>query len=99
MTLSHGATSVVLMDRPGSLNPFFTQYGCNSFYPNVAVYLDDAATDSVDDTCPLVSNMKPTGFLSAFNGQSRSGTWTLTVSDLSELDAGQLTGVQLYLSP
>lgn len=91
VTLTHDSTTVFLLNRVGVAEN--DQYGCE--IDNVAVYLDDGAPDTIQDWCPpqpLIGVFSPAGSLADFNGQDRSGTWTLTVSDLSEGDTGYLTG-------
>jgi len=95
-------TTVVLMDRPGILNPSY-QAGCpntNPGYPlgtpmSVAILFDDEAADSVTDTCPLVGPLRPQDALSAFDNKTRAATWTLRVYDLVAGDTGTLTGFAL----
>ena len=89
ITLTHGATTVVLMNRPGGV-----LIGCDQ--DDIQAYLDDEATFSVDDECPLIGEFTPHEPLSAFDGASFAGTWTLSIWDQSELDTGNLTGFFLW---
>ncbi len=91
VSLTHDAsgTSVVLIDRPGV--PAST-YGCSG--NNIAVVLDDEASDPVEDACasdPAIGGtLIPTNALSAFDGLELSGGWTLNVSDHAGSDIGTL---------
>ena len=53
---------------------------------------DEAVLTSIP--CPLTGNQtaRPQNPLSAFDGQSSTGTWTLTVTDNATEDGGSLTG-------
>jgi subtilisin-like proprotein convertase family protein len=59
---------------------------------------DEAATFTFP--CPPTNNVtvQPQNPLSAFDGQSSAGTWTLTVRDNSNEDGGALTGWGLYFN-
>ena len=89
--LRHEGSGVelVLVDRPGV--PAST-YGCSG--DDVAVVLDDEAAAAVETRCtgsPAISgSLRPNQPLSAFDGLSFDGQWTLTVSDAVGEDAGTL---------
>ena len=90
-------TSVVIIDRPGV--PATTN-GCSG--DNIDAVLDDQASSPVETQCsgtpPAISGtFQPNNPLSAFNGQSLDGTWTLNVADLAGQDTGTL--VQWCLVP
>jgi subtilisin-like proprotein convertase family protein len=91
MVLNHGGTNVTLIDRPGV--PAST-YGCSG--DNIVAKLDDGASSPVENQCasgsPTINGtFSPNQALSAFNGQSGNGTWTLTVYDhYTSADAGAL---------
>lgn len=59
---------------------------------------DDNATPGALP-CPPIGGgtYQPQTALSAFNGQSAVGTWTLTVTDGANIDGGSLTGWGLQL--
>lgn len=92
MTLSHGATTVAVLDRPGV--PASTN-GCSA--NDVAVTADDEGADgTIESACagtpPAVAGTRtPNEALSAFDGQDFAGNWTLTVSDNVGIDTGSLT--------
>lgn len=59
---------------------------------------DEAATSVLAGTPPFAGNFRPEQALTAFDGNSAAGTWTLTINDLKAGDAGQLLGWTLELS-
>ncbi|MCB0207988.1 MAG: proprotein convertase P-domain-containing protein [Anaerolineae bacterium] len=80
-------THIVLVDLPHN-NP-----SCNG--QNVKATLDDEAALSVDNECStntpsIEGQFKPDTDLSAFDGETLSGTWRLTASDNGLLDTGTL---------
>ena len=90
--LSHGGTTVVLIDRPGYIDSDsgFDNDGFN-------VTLDDEGTggaiEDVDSPAGVVSppSFTPNEALSAFDGMDLAGDWTIEVSDSDVNDTGQLT--------
>lgn len=106
ITLTNGSTSVVLVDRPGV--PDFSVFG---WAYNIAgdYTFDDAASTTwqnanggvQDDFLTLASGSSwaPENPLSAFNGQSVAGTWTLTISDNATIDTGGISGWTLTAVP
>ncbi|MCB0457059.1 MAG: proprotein convertase P-domain-containing protein, partial [Flavobacteriaceae bacterium] len=88
---SPGGTSVTIVDQPGSP---VTVDGCPG--QNMVVTLDDEATLPIEDECgagvPSISGtFTPNNPLSAFDGESTLGTWTITVTDaFPALDDGVL---------
>ncbi len=98
-TLTHEdtGTSVTLMDRPGV--PAGT-FGCGD--NDVSASFDDASGNPVELECsatpPAIGgDVQPQFPLSAFDGESITGTWTLNANDNAGQDTGQLT--QLCLVP
>ncbi len=91
ISVSHGGTTVVLMDRPGVPNSTF---GCNR--NNIDCTFDDQSTNgTVEDVCNNTSptytgDYKPEGSLAVFNTMDPSGVWTLFVSDAETPDPGTL---------
>lgn len=98
MTLSHNSTNVTVIDRPGV--PAST-YGCSG--DNIVATLDDEASQPVENQCagstPTINGtFTPNNALSAFDGQSSTGTWTLTVNDYyTSADAGTLNSWSLEI--
>ncbi|RZK24775.1 MAG: T9SS type A sorting domain-containing protein, partial [Flavobacterium sp.] len=68
---------------------------------NVNAVFDDAGNTLVCATNPAITGVIiPAQALSAFNGQSSAGVWTLTVSDNANGDGGQITSWGLnFCSP
>lgn len=82
---------VVTLKSPANTTVTLWTRICNS-EDNFAVNFDDAATPGALP-CPPVGGgtYQPNQVLSAFNGQNQQGTWTLTISDMANLDGGSLT--------
>ncbi|MBI2398557.1 MAG: DUF11 domain-containing protein [Xanthomonadales bacterium] len=91
-TLTHGAVTRALIDRPGYTGSGF---GCSA--NDIAVTADDEGPDgTIEAACnaapPAVGGVRtPNETLAAFDGQDFSGTWTLTASDLAGGDNGNIT--------
>jgi subtilisin-like proprotein convertase family protein len=90
-TVSKGASSSIIIDRPGV--PAATN-GCNG--DNIDVTMDDASAVLVENQCnaapPAISGVdKPNNPINTvFNGQSLAGTWNLKVVDAANQDTGSL---------
>lgn len=87
---SPAGTVVTIFDRPGV--PAST-FGCNG--DNILATLDDEAGNQVEIQCagsvPTINGtFIPNNLLSAFDGESTLGNWTLTVSDVVTPDPGTL---------
>jgi subtilisin-like proprotein convertase family protein len=93
MVLTHQntGTAVTIIDRPGV--PAST-YGCSG--DDILATLNDEAAAPVENQCaggtPTINGtFSPNSALSAFDGESSSGTWQLTVTDhYTSADAGTL---------
>ena len=102
MTLqSPAGTQIVLLDRPGLplVNPNF---GCLD--DNFDITFDDGSTTDLENFCPgttpwLVGSAAPATALTAFNGESTLGTWTLTVSDNEADDLGDIIDWEIITTP
>lgn len=82
--------SVILLDRPGGQGE---EIGCNG--DNVRATFTDESGDPAEDQCnaspPAVYGfLSPTQVLSAFDGDSIGGTWSINVSDNEGGDTGML---------
>ncbi|RMA56802.1 HYR domain-containing protein [Ulvibacter antarcticus] len=91
-------TVVVLIDQMGVPA---TAFGCSS--DNLLVTIDDEATDPIEDACdagPPAATGPYIGqeALSAFDGESTLGDWTLNVSDNAGGDTGTINGWGLVYS-
>ena len=90
--VSAGGTSVAIVDNPGTA----TETGCGSGEDNMpGVFLDDeadAANTAENGPFPFVAatHYVPNNPLSAFDGQSVTGDWTLSVTDAGAGDATAL---------
>ena len=96
---SPGGTTVTLLDRPGFTGSGF---GCSS--NDMDVVFSDAASVDPETSCPagppwLSGPVLPFSPLSAFDGESTVGTWTLTVSDNAGGDTGQIVNWSLIPTP
>lgn len=90
-TLSHNATDVIIFNRPGRTGG--NDQGCGG--DNIDTLLDDSAALPVEDQClasiPTIDGTySPNNPLSAFNGQSMNGTWSLNITDNVKQDVGTL---------
>ncbi|MEA2154623.1 MAG: extracellular elastinolytic metalloproteinase [Solirubrobacteraceae bacterium] len=94
MTLTSPAlTTVTLMNGAGS-SPSFPSGASGDDLVNL-VFDDNAATPiaSIDPLAPgpFSGSFRPVGLLSSFDGENRSGTWTLHLSDrFAAADSGTL---------
>lgn len=95
-------TTLTLLDRPGVPA---SNFGCGDDDLHV-VFDDEAATSasSLEARCAGASpwfdgRARPAQALSAFDGQSPVGTWTLRVSDAATPDAGSVTAWSLAPAP
>lgn len=98
VSVSHGGTSVTLMDQPGV--PAST-FGCSG--NNISANFSDAGGGTVEAVCPatdpvLNGTFQAVTSLSAFDGLDASGNWTLSISDNASGDTGSLTEWCLNLS-
>jgi len=92
ITLKHEntGTSVTLMDRPGVPA---SGAGCGG--DNITATFSDEGGTPVEGKCnpaiPAISGtLQPQDPLSAFDGETMAGTWTLSISDSGASDAGAL---------
>lgn len=97
-TLTRGATTIVLIDRPGAA----TEAACGDGSDNYpGIFLDDeGGSGDIESSFPFVSRQSytPAEALSVFDGQSISGDWTLTVTDGGEGDATSINEWQLLFN-
>jgi subtilisin-like proprotein convertase family protein/uncharacterized protein YvpB len=91
-SLTHQETgsSATLIDRPGIPK---SENGCGE--DNIGTILDDEITGPVKNKCSNVAAAisgiyRPEESLSIFDGERITGAWTLTVSDHSQGDAGNM---------
>lgn len=99
--LSHEATTVVVIDRPGfpDSNP---QFGFDN--DGFDVLLDDEGTggaiETIDSAGGVVSppGYVPNNPLSAFDGMDKQGLWTLEAADFVGSDSGTITAWSLQFA-
>jgi len=98
--------TVTLISPTGTLVQLVNRPCTNAALNNAVATFDDAGVALVCGNNPAISGVvKPVQVLSAFNGQSSTGTWTLRVLDSANLDGGAINswslnvcGVQVPLS-
>ena len=81
-------TTVTLSSRRGSAGDNFTG----------TAFDDQAATTIAAGTAPFTGSFRPDSPLSAFNGKSPTGTWTLKAVDGAGTDVGTIVGFELRLA-
>jgi len=105
ITLEHGGTSVVVVNRPGV--PEFSGFGWGYNLDGDYVFDDSAGVTwddvngGVQDSSLLIAEGSYLGenLLSAFNGMDVMGDWTLTISDNASLDSGSLSSWGISVIP
>lgn len=98
MTLrSPAGTTVTLMNRPGAGS---TGSNADNFTGTI---LDDEATRTIESIvaadAPHTGRWRPDQALSAFDGESLAGAWTLHVTDFASQDTGAVSSYGLSLPP
>lgn len=99
LTHDDTGTTSVLMDRPGVPCEFC---GCGN--DDIDAVLNDEASSLVEDECAdssptIFGEFRPNEALSAFDGESLAGTWTLHIVDDIESSQGDLIGWTLIAGP
>ncbi|RAK23610.1 putative secreted protein (Por secretion system target) [Flavobacterium aquaticum] len=86
---SIGRPEIVLFNQPC--------VGADASYPDIQAVLDDSGQDvTCSPSSPVVGGtVKPFQSLSALNGLSADGTWTLNVLDVGNQDGGTINSVSL----
>ncbi len=106
LDISHtwvGDLSATLESPEGTIVQLFGEPDCQE--DNMLVSFDDSATNTADDFLVSCDNTgtaisgtyQPTQPLSAFNGESATGTWTLTINDGADQDGGTINAWSLGL--
>jgi len=83
-------TEVLLVGNRGGIGDDFgtrNQTGQPVLY---TTFDDEQATSIINASAPFAGNFRPEVGLSAFDGKSAAGNWTLRLQDTKELDAGAL---------
>lgn len=101
-------TSITLMDRPGVPQVSTVGFSADNFgnpTTGVPFFWDDEAANIYDS--PAVAspgitnptgNWRPEQLLSAFDGKTKAGTWTLLVSDRAAGDTGPVLQWSLHFT-
>lgn len=96
LTSPTGTTVNLMVNTGGSgdnLNDMFNDEATASIETH-----NGTATDSVTVPPPYAHSFKPTGILSAFDGQNAQGTWSLIICDSVASDTGGFTRADLYIT-
>lgn len=87
--ISPTGTEVLLINRRGGSGDNFGVPGGSP--PSQNTILDDEASSLISaGVAPFVGSFRPDNPLSAFDGQSANGAWTLRIVDTTPLNYGQL---------
>lgn len=88
-------TIVTLMNQPGGVNNSGDNF-CNTTLD------DESAGGSIQGITPgqnpYTGSFQPASPLSAFDGQTPNGTWTVNISDRGAVDAGNLRAFSLIIT-
>lgn len=88
ISLSHGDTTITLMDRPGVPT---SSRGCRK--DHMEATFDDSSSRPVETECAgsgyaIAGSVRPDDNLSVFNGSVAQGEWVITISDNNGNDTG-----------
>ncbi len=89
--------SAVLISPAGTQVQLFRGVGGGSANLSGTILDDEAATAIANGSAPFTGSYRPTGSLSAVDGQNAAGVWQLRISDNGFGDSGSLTGWSLEL--
>jgi hypothetical protein len=99
--LTHGVTSVDLLNRVGQVNPSDPGYNDNGF----KILLDDSVLSEIHtygdraDNSAVTGTWNPDGgLLSTFNGMDAAGNWTLTLFDKASGNLSQVNEWRLDIT-
>ena len=95
ITLTHSYDSdldIFLISPSGARVELSTDNGGSGNNYTDTVFDDGATGPITSGTAPFTGSFKPEGLLSAFNGFSANGIWTLEISDDASVDTGALAG-------
>ena len=101
VTLTHTYDSdlrITLTSPTGTTVTLFNRRGGSGDNLTNTRFDDEAGTAIANGVAPFNGTYRPDGLLSAFDGQSTKGTWTLRVTDNATFDVGRLTGWSLTAS-
>jgi subtilisin-like proprotein convertase family protein len=87
-----------VLKSPNGTQVTLFQNPCGDAANNIDATFDDYGDALVCGSNPAITGfVAPSSALSAFNGQSPQGTWTLTVSDNAAQDGGQIVSWALVI--
>ncbi len=96
--ISHGGTTVTIMDRPGVPG---STYGCSNDNFSGTRLDDEGTGGTIESQCAAnlssPPNYTPNNPMSAFDGMDSAGAWTITVFDSVSADGGTLNSWSLYI--
>jgi subtilisin-like proprotein convertase family protein len=88
---------VFLVSPQGTRVELFTDVGGSNDNFTNTVLDDEYALPVSSRTAPFTGRFRPEGLLSALDGQSSAGVWTLEITDDTPVDSGTLQSWQLEL--
>ena len=99
LELTHDYLSdlIISLTSPSGTTVVLTSNSCGDFQ-DINTTFDDDANPFVcgsGNGAAINGTVKPLGALSAFNGETLQGEWTLTIEDTAASDGGELTGFSL----
>ncbi|MBN2023279.1 MAG: proprotein convertase P-domain-containing protein [Pirellulales bacterium] len=101
LNISHTYTSdleVYLIGPDGTRVQLFANVGGSGNNFTNTTLDDQAATSIAGASAPFSGTFRPEGLLSAFNGKSANGVWTLEITDNWTYDQGTLNSWSLQIS-
>ncbi|MBN9119279.1 MAG: S8 family serine peptidase [Planctomycetes bacterium] len=101
VTLTHTYDSdltITLTSPAGAVVTLFGGRGKDGDNLNGTTFDDEAAAAIANGAAPFAGAFRPDGLLSAFDGASAKGVWTLRVTDGAAKDGGKLTGWSLVVA-
>ncbi|MEJ5165507.1 MAG: S8 family serine peptidase [Thermoanaerobaculia bacterium] len=93
-----GDLDIYLISPTGTRVELSTDNGSSGDNYVNTVFDDEASTPITSGTAPFTGSFKPEGLLSALDGESAQGTWTLEVSDDAGGDTGTLNGWSITIT-
>ena len=96
-----GDLQVRLLGPDGTLVPVISNVGAGGNNFCQTLLDDDSTGGSIQTTgsAPYTGSFKPNAALSAFDGKSAAGTWTLQVQDFAAADTGSVRAFSLGITP
>jgi subtilisin family serine protease/subtilisin-like proprotein convertase family protein len=101
LSLTHTYLSdlrITLKSPTGQSVRLFNRRGGSADNLTNTTFDDEATTPIANGSAPFTGSFKPEQLLSAFDGRSAVGTWTLQVQDLASLDTGNVTAASISIS-